>query len=288
MLRSMLLVPADDPYKINKAINAGADAVLIDLEDSVAEAEKANARGVMGQAAISTLPIYVRVNAVHGEFFMDDIDAVLDMECAGIVIPKVESASDMEICNWYLTQMAHKKDRQPGELDLIPIVETAKGIANIREIITACPLISRVSYGAGDLQAETGLAWTRDEMELLPIRMKVVIESAAAGLLPPLDTPHWEFRDMDLLRESAQRGRRLGFGGKMCIHPAQIKVVHEAFSATAKELKWAQQVVKEFEAAEAQGKACITVNGQMVDYAVVKRARNILAIPAMDEPLLSG
>lgn len=279
----MLLVPADDAYKINKAINAGADAVLIDLEDSVAESEKANARRVMGQAAIATLPIYVRVNAIHGEFFMDDINAVLDMECEGIVIPKVESARDMEICHWYLTQMAHKKDRYPSELDLIPIVETAKGIANIREIITACPLVSCVSYGAGDLQADTGLVWTEDETELLPIRMKLVIESAAAGLLPPFDTPHWEFRDMDILRESAQRARRLGFGGKMCIHPAQIRVIHEAFSATAKELKWARQVVEEFEAAEAKGKACITVNGQMVDYAVAKRARNILAIPALDD-----
>ena len=279
----MLLVPADDSYKIKKAINAGADAVLIDLEDSVAESEKANARRVMGQSAVATLPIYVRVNAIHGEFFMDDINAVLDMECEGIVIPKVESASDMESCNWYLTQMARKKDRHPSELDLIPIVETAKGIANIREIITACPLVSRISYGAGDLQADTGLVWTKDETELLPIRMKMVIESAAAGLLPPFDTPHWEFRDMDILRESAQRARRLGFGGKMCIHPAQIKVIHEAFSATADELQWARQVVKEFEAAEAQGKACITVNGQMVDYAVAKRARHILAIPALDD-----
>ncbi len=282
MLRSILLVPADDPYKIKKAINAGADTVLVDLEDSIAESEKENAREVMSKAAIATLPIYVRVNSIHGDFFIEDINAVLNMECAGIVIPKVESASDMEICYWYLEQAARRRDRRASELDLIPIIETAKGISNMREILRSCPLISRASYGAGDLMADTGLVWTKDETEWLPIRVQMVIESAAAGLLPPFDTPHWEFRDMDLLRESAKRSRQLGFGGKMCIHPAQIKVIHEAFSATAKELEWAQKVVKEFAAAEADGKACITVNGQMVDYAVVKRAKNILAIPTLE------
>ena len=279
----MLLTPADDLHKISKAIKSGADAVLVDLEDSIAPSEKTHARATMIQAPKSGVPIYVRVNPVREETFIDDVDAVFEMNCRGIVVPKVESAADMEICNWYVNQSERRAGHQEARLDVIPVLETAKGLVNMRDILHASIRSSRASYGAGDLTADTGIVWTEDELTLHAVRTQIVVESKAAGLLSPLDSPHWEFRDIEKLRASAVRGRQLGFGGKICIHPAQLQAVNEVFSPTSDEIHWAQKVVTEFEAAEAQGKGCITVDGQMVDIAVVKRARNILDVSAGTE-----
>ena len=276
MYRSILLTPADDLHKITKAINSGADAVLIDMEDSIAPSAKASAREIMTQAPEANVPIYVRVNPVREEHFVNDVDAVSGMNCQGIVVPKVESAKDMEICNRYVTKAGKTTGHHGTGLDVIPVIETAKGVVNMREILRASTCSSRASFGAGDLTADTGMEWTDDELALHVVRTQMAIESKAAGLLPPLDTPHWEFRDIDKLRASAVRGRQLGFGGKICIHPAQLQAVNEVFSPTGAEIEWAKKVITEFEAAEAQGKGCITVDGQMVDMAVAKRARNIL------------
>ena len=276
MYRSIILTPADDLHKITKAINSVADAVLIDMEDSIAPSAKASAREIMTQAPSADIPVYVRVNPVSEEYFTDDVDAVSGMDCQGIVVPKVESAADMEICNRYVTKVGQGAGHGETGLDVIPVIETAKGVVNMREILQAATCSSRASFGAGDLTADTGMEWTEDELTLHVVRTQMAIESKAAGLLPPLDTPHWEFRDMEKLKASAIRGRQLGFGGKICIHPAQLQVVNEVFSPTNAEIAWAQKVITEFEAAEAEGKGCITVDGQMVDIAVAKRARSIL------------
>ena len=278
MVRSMLLAPADDLYKITKAINSVADAVLIDLEDAVAPSAKANAREVMSQAPEAAVPIYVRVNPVRGEYFVADVEAVFGLNCQGIVVPKVESASDMEICNWYVEQCERASSIRRAQLDVIPVMETGRGVSNMKEILSASTRSSCASYGAGDLTADTGLMWTEDEVALQSIRTQMAIESKAAGLLPPLDSPHWDFTNLEQLRASAERGRKLGFGGKVCIHPAQLQTVNEVFSPTADEVEWAQKVIAEFDAGSAQGKGCITVDGQMVDMAVAKRARRILDV----------
>ena len=279
MFRSMLLAPADDLHKITKAISSGADAVVIDLEDAVAPSAKAHAREVMVRAPQAKIPIYVRVNPVRGEHFIEDVEVVLGMHVQGIIVPKIESASDMEVCNWYLSQRENSTRQGEARLDIIPVLENARGISNMKEVFGASTRSSRASYGAGDLTADTGIIWTDDELTLHSVRAQMTIESKAAGLLPPLDSPHWEFRDLDQLKASAERGRKLGFGGKGCIHPAQLQTVNDVFSPTDEELAWARRVLAEFEVAAAAGKGVITVDGLMVDLAVARRARSVLENP---------
>ena len=280
--RSFLFCPGNHPRKIAKVFDAGADAVILDLEDAVAVSEKAATRSPVVDAL--GLPRrcrgYVRINALDTGFTFGDLEAVVAPGVDGIVFPKVESATDLAKVDWLIGELEAKRGLAVGAIDLMPILETGPGIANARAICAAGGRVRRVSFGAGDYTRDMGMDWTRDEAECAHARAEVVLASRVAGLEPPLDTVWTDLADVDGLTASARTAKAMGFQGKMCIHPGQIEPVHRVFTPSAEEVARAEKIVAAFEKAEAEGSASIQVDGQFVDYPIVARARRVLTLAA--------
>jgi citrate lyase subunit beta/citryl-CoA lyase len=256
-----------------------ADAVILDLEDAVAVAEKAAARpGVVTAFACPRRgKLYVRINALTTEWAYGDLTAVVQSGLDGIILPKVEDADQLKTADWLIRSLEYERGLPPGAIDLIPIIETARGITHLDGIASAGTRVRHLAFGAGDYTLDMGMVWSRDELELLPARIAVVTASRAAAIAPPLDTVWADLRDTDGFARSASRAAALGFQGKMCIHPDQIAVTNAAFSPDEATLAQARRVVAAFEQAERQGSASIQLDGQFIDYPIVQRARRVLA-----------
>jgi len=278
--RSYLFVPGDHARRIEKAFRSGADAVILDLEDAVAVGQKASARESVGEALEKPRPsgcrAYVRPNAVDTEFCFDDLMALVGPRLDGIVLPKVESAADLRMVDWLLANRERQRGIRVGAIDLLPLVETARGVASLRAIATAGSRARRLTFGAGDLTRDLGLEWTAGEEELLGVRTELVLASRLGDLEPPIDTVCIQVRDSERFRRAARRGRQLGYQGKLCIHPDQVAIANEVFTPSAEEVAWARKVVEAFQEAEERNLASIQVEGQFVDYPIMERARRVL------------
>ena len=261
-----------------KALSLDADAVILDLEDAVAIAEKPATRAVV--AAALTQPrqglLYVRVNAVDTEFCHGDLVAVVQRGLDGIILPKVESAAGLATIDWLLAQFERDRGLPSGDIDLIPIIETARGVQQIDAIVAAGTRVRRVAFGAGDFTLDVGMAWSRDEAELAHVRAVIVTASRASGIDAPLDTVWVDLTDPEGLEASARTALAYGFQGKMCIHPDQIAVVNGVFTPSDAEIAFAERVVAAFAAAEAAGNAAIQLDGKFIDYPIVYRAQRVL------------
>ena len=277
--RSLLFAPGNHARRVEKCLTLGADAVILDLEDAVAEAEKAATRAVVVQALSRPRRSlgYIRVNALGTPWSLGDFLAVVAPGVDGIVLPKVESASDLRTGEWLLDSLERDRGLPRDSIDLIPIIETAAGFANMASIAAAARRTRRLAFGAGDFTLDIGLTWSADETELLPYRSQFVVQSRAAGLEPPLDTGWVSLDDPEGFRRSAERACSLGFQGKLCIHPDQVPVVNECFRPAPRELAHARRVIEAFEAAQRDGLAAIQVDGQFVDYPIVYRAQRLVA-----------
>jgi citrate lyase subunit beta / citryl-CoA lyase len=280
--RSFLFCPGNHPRKVTKVFEAGADAVILDLEDAVAVAEKAATRSpvVAALGGPRACRGYVRVNGLDTGFTFGDLEAVVAPGVDGIVLPKVESATDLAKLDWLMAELEAKRGLDVGAIDLMPILETGPGIANARAICAAGGRLRRVSFGAGDYARDMGLDWTPDEAEFAHARAEIVLASRIAGLEPPVDTVWVDLSDAGGLAASAARVKAMGFQGKLCIHPSQIEPVHRVFTPSAEQVARAARIIAAFEEAEAEGSASIQVDGQFVDYPIVARARRVLALAA--------
>lgn len=278
VFRSFLFAPGNHPRRVEKALDLGADAVILDLEDAVAKREKAATRATVIEALARPRRCrgYVRVNALGTEWCHGDFMAVVAPGVDGIVLPKVESAGELQTAEWLLAALERERGLPDGGIDLIPIIETAAGFSNLAGIARAARRARRLAFGAGDFTLDIGLTWTRDETELLPHRSAIVLESRAAGLEPPLDTVWAAIKDGEGFARSVRLVKDLGFQGKLCIHPDQVPVVNECFRPTESELAYARRVVDAFAQAERDGLAAITVDGQFVDYPIVHRAQRVI------------
>jgi len=278
VFRSFLFAPANHPRRREKAFTLGADAVILDLEDACAVSEKAASRAPVVEAmrAKGASLGYVRVNPLSTPFAHGDIVAIVQPGLDGIVLPKVESASDVAIAGWLIAQLERDRGLAAGSVDLLPIVESAAGVANLREILRASPRVKRVAFGAADFTNDLGLAWTRDELELLAHRGEIVLQSRAAGLEPPIDTVWADVKDAEGFAASAARARALGFQGKLCIHPDQVAVVNRAFTPSEEEVAKARRIVEAFAEAEARGSSAIQLDGQFIDYPIMYAARRVV------------
>jgi citrate lyase subunit beta/citryl-CoA lyase len=280
MLRSLLFAPGDQPRKVEKALTEiPADAVILDLEDAVAAAAKPATRAAVAQALERPRRsrAYVRVNGVDTPWFFGDLDAVVRPGLDGIVLPKTNHAEMLYLADRYIAYLERERGVPPGAIDLLPLIESAEGVANLRAICgRGIARVKRLGLGAADFTADVGFTWTAEEHELLLARTQLALHSRCAGLEPPIDTVYPHFRDQVGLDASSRRSRDLGFQGRTCIHPDQVEIVNRIFLPTADEVAWAEEVVAAFTAAEAQGVAAIQVRGQLVDYAFVARARQIL------------
>jgi len=262
--RSFLFAPGGDARKLAKALEAGADAVVADLEDAVLPEEKARARVVVAEAmaADASALRLVRVNAVGTPWFEVDLAELRPLGLDGVVLPKATPEGAV----------------QAGAIGLpmVAIVETADGLRRAHALASV-PGVEALVLGAVDLGLELGLEPRPDGDELLFARSSVVVDSAAAGIRAPVDQVWVDTRDLDGLERDCRRARSLGFRGKACIHPAQVPVVNEAFAPSSDEVARARDVVAAYEQAAAEGRGAVALDGEMIDLPVVERARRVLA-----------
>ncbi len=256
--RSWLFAPGHNEKLLRLVFDAGADVVLLDLEDAVPPEMKDRARAMVAEAAASRR-CWVRVNKAHSETCAGDLDALAGT-VLGLRIPKVESAGDV----------AWVAERAP-DIPLDCTIESARGVIAAFDIASA-PACALLSYGGLDLAVDLGIS--SGEQETLFARSYLVTAARAAGKPPPSDGVHPLLEDDTGLRREAEAARRLGFFGKSAIHPRQLPIIHEVFAATPEELAWATRVLAAFE--KSGGAATRTEDGEFVDLPVAERARRVM------------
>jgi citrate lyase subunit beta/citryl-CoA lyase len=262
MERSFLFVPGDRPERFDKAVATGADMVVLDLEDAVAPAAKQAARLAVAAWLPGRRQVAVRINAADTPWYEDDLAMLRAAVQATPMLPKADAAS-----------LARTVDAVPGR-PVIALLETVSGYLGLR-MLAATPGLQRIAFGSIDFGAESGIADEGGAMTA--VRTQIVLESCHAGLQAPVDGVSVEFNDAARMREDVEQSRRLGFGGKLCIHPRQVGVVTQAFQPTRAERDWARRVLDAF---TQSGGAATAVDGRMVDKPVVERARRILETSA--------
>jgi citrate lyase subunit beta/citryl-CoA lyase len=279
MLRSYLFTPATTLGKLPKALASGVDALILDLEDSVPVQEKAKARAALVEMLREppALPTYVRINALSTPFALDELLEIGAVVPTGIMLPKVEAASDLHTVDWILRQVERRRGVPEGSIEVLPIIETGRGIAAAGPIAEAVKRVQRLMFGAVDLGLDMNLDLDAEMGAVAQARFAIALASRVAGLVPPLDTSFLDLQNPEKLRNSAINARATGFGGKACIHPSQVPIVNEVFTPTAAELEQARKVIAAFEKAEREGAAALVVDGAMIDYPVVERARRLLS-----------
>ncbi|HTG21927.1 MAG TPA: CoA ester lyase [Reyranella sp.] len=278
MYRSFLFAPGNHARKVMKVFECGADNVILDLEDAVAKAEKVATRALVVEALKRERKCgaYIRVNAFTTEFCYGDAVAVVGPGLDGIILPMVESREQIVAFDWLVGSLERERGLSPGGIDVIPIIETGKGIANARAIAAAGTRVKRMAFGAGDYTLDMNMEWTLAESELEHARAEMAVASRAAGLEAPIDTVWVHINDLEGLAGSAKRAKQLGFQGKMCIYPPQVDLVNRAFTPTEKEVAFARRVVAAFEKAEREGSSSIQLDGFFIDYPIVYKAQRTL------------
>jgi citrate lyase subunit beta/citryl-CoA lyase len=280
ILRTFLFAPANHPRRREKAFTIGADAVILDLEDACAISEKAASRVKVAEAMRQPRKClgYVRVNPLTTEFAYGDFVETIHAGLDGVILPKVDNPGHIATADWLMTQLERDRGLEPGSVDLIPIIETGAGMAALPEILRTSKRVKRASFGAGDFTLDMNMKWSRDENELAPYRSRMVLQSRAAGLEPPIDTVWTDLQDAEGFAISTDKVRDMGFQGKLCIYPDQIPVVNRAFTPSPAQVARAQKIMDAFAEAEAKGSSAIHVDGQFIDYPIVYGARRVLAL----------
>ncbi|WP_433567229.1 HpcH/HpaI aldolase/citrate lyase family protein [Nocardia sp. CA-151230] len=279
--RSILCVPGGDEYKIRKALGSGADQVVIDLEDAVPPADKDRARALLGEIAWNDLAaglpaIAVRINAPRSRWCHLDIDAVvgLGVPAASIVVPKVESAGDLEFADRLLDGLeagAMHDDR----IELEALIETADGLTRIEQIAAATSRLSTLIIGYADLAASLGRSARLDPALWIAVQDRV-IAAARTNRLDAVDGPYLGVGVDDGFGAAVGHGARIGFDAKWAIHPRQIDAINLAFEPSDEQVKYARRVVGALAAAHDGGRGVVELDGQMIDEAIAVAARRTL------------
>lgn len=267
---SFLFVPATRPERLGKALDSGADMVVADWEDAVAPADKAGARQALAQAVgalegAARARLLVRINAEGTPWHADDLRVLaqlVEQGVAGAMVSKAESARTLHA----VAQAAGPRAA------LLPLIESVAGL-DAADVLAAAPQVVRLAFGHLDFQVDAGMACGPDEEELLPMRMALVLATRRAGLGPAVDGVTVDTRDPERLARDAVRARRMGFGGKLCIHPAQVQPLHAVFDPDAVAVERARQVRQALR--DAGGGVCV-LDGRMVDAPVLKQAEQVL------------
>jgi citrate lyase subunit beta/citryl-CoA lyase len=282
-IRTLMFASANDRERSLKAIRIGASAVCLDLEDAVAKSDKAAARevvtGTLADPSVDGANVHVRINGVATEFSEDDLNALGPSlpRLVGILVPMVESADEIRHVAARLDTLEAEHGVDAGTIRLIAIAETAKGVLAAADIAASSPRLRTLLLGPADLSHDLGVELTADGYELFHVRSQLVLAARAAGLEGPIDGPFLGLKDDEGTRTSAHWAKRLGFQGKMVLHPQQLPVVASVFAPTEEEVAWARAVDEAFTKAEAEGVSSLKLDdGTFVDYPVAYRARAIL------------
>ncbi|MCL4334160.1 MAG: CoA ester lyase [Candidatus Thermoplasmatota archaeon] len=260
----------------SKAWQASPDGVILDLEDSIPLDRKKEARTAAAEITREPgLDWFIRINSHASGIWKEDLKVALNENVVGILIPKVESSSQVKEIVDFTIKLMVKKSMSNSRPFFIPILESAKGIMNISDIAGNNKGILTLAFGAADFVRDMGFLSTPDNGAVNTVKFLIAMAARAAGLEPPHDSPYFSVDDEEGLRKEATLAKTLAYGGKHAIHPSQVKVIQDVFRVDPEDLKEARKIIEEFDRANERGIASIKVDGKMVDYPIYHRAKEL-------------
>lgn len=279
--RALLYMPGDDMRKIRKAATLNVDCICMDMEDGVAASRKKKARDTIVQA-LNTLDFgnseqLARINAVGSGLETDDLSTVLPAHPHGIVVPKVESAEHIQWVSNKITEVEKENDWPEGEMRVIAIVESARGIVNLEQIASADPRLEALIFGSEDLASDMGATRTEQGWEIFYARSAVVTHAAAFGL-QAIDMVFLDLQDIEGLRREAEQGARMAFAGKQVIHPNQVEPVQTAFTPSEEAIAHANRILAAYASHKDSGVGAFVMDGKLVDAPIVRSAERVISL----------
>lgn len=281
MRRCCLFMPGDSRRKIEKGISLGADSIIMDLEDAIAPSRKAEARASVAAALrevdFGSAEKLVRINqVVTGWIYADDIAATIDAQPDGYVLPKVESAWQVQHISELCALAEDRHGWPPESIRLLAIIETAAGVVNLREIATAAARLDALIFGAEDLAGDMGAVRTPEGWEVFYARSAVVLHARAAGV-QAIDTVYIDLTASDdMLAQETRRAQEMGYTGKLAIHPRQVAPIQQVFTPTPEAIEAAQRLIDAFNAQQAAGTGVFEYEGRMIDMPMIRAAMSVV------------
>jgi citrate lyase subunit beta/citryl-CoA lyase len=273
--KSFLFVPGNQRNKIEKALSMNCDVVILDLEDAVPIDEKQKARGIVNDALKNmewkNIKKCVRINDLNSKFWLQDVIEISKNEPDIIMIPKVKSSTDILILDRILSNIENNFNLK--KIQLIPIIETIEGLKNIYEISRSSERILGITMGIADFCAEIGCE--EDERIVEYLRFQVIL-AASYSNIQAIDKAYLNIRDIEGLEKEAKMAKKLGFTGKLAIHPSQIEIINKVFTPSVQEIERARKILEAYEEAKRKGIGVISYEGMMVDEAIIKRIKKVL------------
>jgi citrate lyase subunit beta/citryl-CoA lyase len=293
-LRSILFVPGDSEKKIARAASSGADALILDLEDSVSPAQKPQARSLISaqlRARDAAGPqLWVRINALDTADALQDLVTITAAAPDAIILPKASGNADVIKLSHYLSALETREGIAPGHIKIIVVAtETPTALFNLGSYTTATPRLAGLTWGAEDLAAAVGAHGNRDKAGLTPLYQlarSLCLAAAANAGVPPIDTACMDINDQAFIKAESEAARRDGFRAKLAIHPNQIALINQAFTPGTDEIATAQKIVAAYEADPALG--TFQLDGKMIDIPHLKQARQILAAAGISQGLINA
>lgn len=277
--RAMMFMPGNNPAMLQNAGIYGADTVIFDLEDAVAISEKDAARHLVHNA-IKTIKypceVAVRINHIQTPYGVDDLNVVLAAKPNLIRLPKAEFPSDIQEVDAIISEAEQKHGFAPGSINMMAAIETAKGLRNAYEIATASPRMVALAIGGEDFVADLKTTRSKDGKELFVARQQLLLAARAAGI-DAIDTVFSDINDEETFIAEVSMIKQLGFDGKSVINPRQVRIVHQIFTPTEKEIAHAERVISAYNAAIERNSGVINLDGKMIDTPMVLRAERVLA-----------
>lgn len=281
MRRSMLFLPGNNPNMIINGNCLGSDAIIFDLEDAVAPAEKDAARILVRNAMkyldFKGCEIIVRINSIDTDYWMQDIDEILPCKPNLILLPKTSGAQDVKAADDYISKTEEKLGFAKNTVGLMPLIETALGVENAFAIASASDRVEALFLGAEDLTADLRCKRTKDGREIEYARTRLVVAARAANV-DVYDTPFTDVNDDEGIEVDAALAKALGFTGKASISPRHVEVINRVFSPTQAEIDYAYEVMDAIRLAKEQGKGAIALHGKMIDAPIVVRAEQTISM----------
>ena len=283
-IRSALFVPSQRSDFIEKADRTGADALIFDLEDSVAESGKKSGREnvrswLLAHTSGETPYATVRINALDVGVLSDDLDAIVHKSLLAVLVPKIYGCEEIREVDAMLSWFEGKRDLRQGSVIIWPIIETAESVRDVEMIGSSSPRIAYMGGGTseqGDLARSVGFTWTVEGLETLYIRSKVLIAARSAGIPNPITGLVSGLSDLEDVRRFALSSKNLGYSGMFVIHPSHVAIINEVFSPSAHQIKEAQEIIAALDIAGRTGIGAVTFEDRMIDVAMARTAQALL------------
>lgn len=277
LYRSWMFVPGSDSKKIEKAQQLPADMIIFDLEDAVVLNEKESARKKVKEALQKSgnCRNVVRVNSVNTPYFVDDVKEMVSEGLHGIMLPKSEAREQILL----LDELLSKTEEEMGlnhKIAIIPLIESALGVCQADQIAASSSRVQCLAFGSVDYALDIDAELTKEGLELLYARSLLINVSRSAGIQSPIDAVYTDIHDLEGLRKETVFIKKMGFQGKLVVHPKQIDIVNEVFIPSQEDIESARIIVSAYEKSVREGLGAVQVNGKMIDYPVVERAKRIL------------